>query len=93
MGLLDDSLKWPFLGKVIITLINLQNSDNSDTYSFMIEGEEFTRPAEDGTGHGYKSFVTKDRALTEFSKDDSLRIKIEIEYSDKPDKFTKRVTS
>ena len=47
----------------------------------------------DGIGTGYKSFATKDEVLTKFSKDDSLRIKIEIEYSGKPDEFTKRVTS
>ena len=94
VGLLDDSLKWPFLGKVIITLINLQNSNNSDTESFTTEDNDcFTRRTEDGNGYGFISFATKDKVLTKFSKEDSLRIKIEIEYSDKPDEFTKRVTS
>ena len=44
VGLLDDSLKWHFLGKVTITLINLQNSDNSVTNSYTTEGKDvFTR--------------------------------------------------
>ena len=93
VGLLDDSLKWPFLGKVIITLINPQNSDNSVTHSYTTEGKDvFTRRMKDGTGNGY-DIATKDIVLTKFSKDDSLRIKIEIKYLDKPDEFTKRVTS
>ena len=92
VGLLDDSLKWPFLGKVTLTLVNLQNSDNSVTHSYTTEGkDQFTRRTEDGTGRGF-AMATKDEVLTKFSKDDSLRIKIEIEYSDKPDEFTKRVT-
>ena len=92
VGLLDDSLKWPFLGKVTITLINLQNSDNSVTHSYTTEGkDQFTRRTEDRIGMGF-DIATKDEVLTKFSKDDSLRIKIEIEYSDKPDEFTKRVT-
>ena len=94
VGLLDDSLKWPFLGKVVITLINPHNSDNSVTRAYTTEGRsEFNRRTEDGIGTGSKSFATKDEVLTEFSKDDSLQIKIEIEYSDEIDEFTKRVTS
>ena len=93
VGSLDDSLKWPFLGKVTITLIDPQNSYFSFTKSYTTEGKDyFTRRTEDGTRYGYKSFVTKDEVLTEFSKDNSLRIKIRIKYSDKPE-FTKRVTS
>ena len=93
VGLLDDSLKWPFLGKVTLTLIDPQNSHNSVTRAYTTEGRsEFNRRMKDGAGRGL-DIATKDKVLTKFSKDDSLRIKIEIEYSDKPDEFTKRVTS
>ena len=92
VGLLDDSLKWPFLGKVTVTLVNLESSVNSITYSFLTEDKDvFDRPTEDGYGYGF-DFTTKE-VLTKFSKDDSIQIKIEIEYLDKPDEFTKRVNS
>ena len=93
VGLLDDSLKWPFLGKVTITLVNIESSDNSLTESYLTEGKHmFKRPTEDGNGRGFY-FTTKEEVSTEFSKDDSIQIKIEIEYLDKPDEFTKRVNS
>ena len=93
-GLLDDSLKWPFLGKVTITLVNLvESSDNSITYSFLTEDNDaFNRPTEDGNGYGF-AFATKEEVMMEFSKDDSIQIRIEIEHLDKPDEFTKRIDS
>ena len=93
VGILDDSLKFPFLGKVTITLINLQNSDESITESYLTKGNEyFNKPTEDGTRWGFE-FATKDEVLTEFSKDDSIQIKIQIKYLCKPDEFAKEITS
>ena len=93
VGLLDDSLKWPFLGKVTTTLVNLQNSNNSITKSYLTEGNDvFDRPTEDGYGYGF-DFTTEEEVLTKFSRNDFIQIKIEIEYLDKPDEFTKRVNS
>ena len=94
VGLLDDSLKWPFLGKVTLTLVNLQSPDNSLTRSFLTQGNNvFYRRTKDGSGNGFGSFAAKEEVLTKFSKDDCILIKIEIEYLDKPDEFTKRITS
>ena len=94
VGLLDDSLRWPFLGKVTITLVNLESYDNSITKSHLTEGkDDFNRCTEDGDGFGFASFTTKREVLTKFSKDDSIQIKIQIEYLDKPDEFTKIFTS
>ena len=94
VGLLDDSLKWPFLGKVTTTLVNIESSGNSITKSYLTKGfNVFNKPTEDGFGRGYCSFATEQDVLRKFSKDDSIRIKIEIKYLDKPDEFTKRITS
>ena len=95
VGILDDSLRFPFLGKVTITLINLRNSDESVTNSYLTEGvdECFNRRTECGPGRGYSSFAAKDKVLTKFSKSDSIQITIEIEYLYKSAEFAKIVTS
>ena len=94
VGILDDSLRFPFLGKVTITLINLRNSDKPVTKFYLTEGKEcFNRRTKDGTGSGFKLFATKDEVLTEFSKSDSIQIKIGIQYLYKSAEFAKRVTS
>ena len=94
VGLLDDSLKWPFLGKITLTLVNLERPDNSITRSYLTEGKHmFKRRTKDESGYGFGSFATKEDVLKKFSKDDSIQIKIEIEYLDKPDEFTKKVNS
>ena len=94
VGLLDDSLKWPFLGKVTTTLVNIESSGNSITKSYLTKGfNVFNKPTEDGFGRGYCSFATEQDVLRKFSKDDSIRIKIEIKYLDIPGEFTKRITS
>ena len=85
IGVLDDSLMWPFIGNVIITLVNLQDSNNSLTYSYKTEdNENFTRRKKknDGCGHGF-FFTTKDETLNDFSKDGSVTIKIEIQHMPK----------
>ena len=95
VGILDDSLKFPFLGKVTMTLINLRNSNKSVTKYYLTEGvERFNRRTEDEglSGWGFE-FATKDEVLTEFSRSDSIQIKIEIEYLYKPAEFAKIVTS
>ena len=93
VGLLDDSLKWPFLGKVTTTLVNLESSDNYITKFYLTEGlDMFNRRTKDGSEVGF-DFTTEEEVLEKFSKDDSIRIKIEIEYLNKPDEFTKRITS
>ena len=84
-GVLDDSLMWPFIGNVIVTLVNMKDSNNSLTRSYKTENNEcFTKCTNDSRcGFGFPTFTTKDKTLNVFSKSDALTIKVEIQHMPK----------
>ena len=85
VGVHDDSLMWPFIGNVIVTLVNMRDSNNSRTDSYKTENNEyFIRRTDDlRSGFGFPTFATKDEILNEFSNSDSLTMKIEIQHMPK----------
>ena len=96
VGVHDDSLKWPFVGKVLIHLVDIENESDFRTYSFSTEESDcfgyFTRRTDDKNGFGFDSIATKDEILTKFSKDDKITIQIEIQQLDKPREFQRFYT-
>ena len=96
VGVLDGSLKWPFFGRVTLTLINMRNSNKLVTESFLTKDIEcFTKRTGDSynNGYGYSSFATKAAVLTKFSEANKIIITIEIESRGKSDRFVKQSTS
>lgn len=90
VGVFDDPLEWPFLGKVTITLVNLLDPEDSITSFFLTEncGHFTRRGTKDHGGFGFPTFVTKNELLAEISSQDKITIKIEIERLDQHEGFT-----
>ena len=83
VGVFDDSLKWPFLGKVVITLVHMEDPENSKTRFYLTENKiHFTRRTKDYGGYGFPTFATRNEVLTEYSTEDRITIKIEIKCLD-----------
>ena len=79
----DGNLVWPFLGNVIITLVNTGDSNNSISHSYSTAGNvNFTRRSSlDRTGHGFPKFITEEKLLnSKFSEGDSIIIKFEVQH-------------
>ena len=96
VGVHDHSLKWPFLGKVLIHLEDIENESSFRTCSFSTKESDclffFTRRTDDKNGFGFDSIATEVEILTQFSKDDTITIKIEVQHLEKPQEFQKFVT-
>ena len=80
----DDNLAWPFLGNVIITLINKRDSNSSITDSFTTAGNiNFTkRSSLQMGGYGIPKFITRKEVLdSKFSGwEDSIKIHFEVQH-------------
>ena len=79
----DINLMWPFLGNVIITLVNKRDSHHSITNSYSTDGiSEFTkRSPSDRTGYGFATFLIEEEVLnSKFSEGDSIIIKFEVQH-------------
>ena len=94
IGVLDSSLKWPFFGRVTLTLVNMQHSDMFITESFSTKDIKcFTRRTQDSFAYGYSSFATIAEVLAKFSEADEIQITIKITSRGKSDRFVKNSTS
>ena len=79
----DDTLVWPFLGNVIITLVNKENPKFSISNSFLTaSNDSFTkRTLLDRQYHGFPKFLNEREVLSsKFSQGDSILLKFEIQH-------------
>ena len=87
-GDLDNRLKWPFDGRISLSLLDQSNdahrfrNDVSGTFTANGNLGAFQKPTDAGqytTLYGYEEFAPIDMVCTpQYSKDDAVMIKIEI---------------
>ena len=83
VGKSDDTLVWPFLGNIIITLLNRENPKNSISHSYQtINCNLFNKPTPSNREcHGFPRFLNEREVLSsKFSKGDSIILKFEIQH-------------
>ena len=84
----DDRLKWPFCGRISLSMLDKSNdahrffNDVSGTFMANRNLEAFQRPSASGryaTLYGYEKFAPIDMVCRpQYSKDDAVMINIEI---------------
>ena len=93
IGEFDDKLKWPFIYKVKLVLLNQNRNEDNHILSYKIEKDDlqkyphtFQRPTEKGNkGFGDGSFISNAGILTKkYCKDNSISLHITVEQLPSP---------
>ena len=82
-GQFDDKLIWPFSGKISFILLNEANEDTSITNEFVTANEKAFQKYTGSTNNlGFDKLVTHETLVKdEYSKGDTIRIKILIQFN------------
>ena len=84
-GKYDAELKWPFVGKVIITLLNQLEDKNHHTKTiFFTATDDYTRTDSWGRSQfiPYSALAHDPFKNTQYLKDDTLHFKVEVKVED-----------